>query len=43
MMRLLGGDAIKVIGVYFAYGGRVNLFETINVGESLDQESTPYA
>jgi hypothetical protein len=39
---LLGSDASKVIGVYFAYGGKLNLLETIGVGGSLDQESTPY-
>jgi hypothetical protein len=38
----LGGDVIKVIGVYFAYGRRLNLLETIGVAGSLDQKSTPY-
>ncbi len=42
MACLLGGDVIKVIGVYFAYGWRLNLLETLGVGGSLDQESTPY-
>jgi hypothetical protein len=36
MVHLLGGDVIKVIGVYFAYGGKVNLLETVGVGGSLD-------
>jgi hypothetical protein len=31
MVCLLRGDAIKVIGVYFAYGGRLNLLETFGV------------
>jgi hypothetical protein len=42
VVRLSEGDVIKVIGVYFAYGGKLNLLETIGVGGSLDQESTPY-
>ncbi len=41
MVCLPGGDATKVIGVYFAYTRRLNLLETIGVGGSLDQESTP--
>ncbi len=36
MVRLSKGDAIKMIGVYFAYGGKVNLLETVGVGRSLD-------
>jgi hypothetical protein len=42
MVCLLKGYAIKVIDVYFAYGGRLNLLETITIGGSLDQESTFY-
>jgi hypothetical protein len=30
------GDAFKVIGVYFMYGGGLNLLNTIGVGGSLD-------
>jgi hypothetical protein len=37
-----GGDAIKVIGVYFTYGERLNLLETIGIRRSLDQETTPH-
>ncbi len=42
MVRLPKGHAIKVISVYFADGGKLNLLETIGVGGNLDQKSTPY-
>ncbi len=42
VVHLLGGDDIKVISVYFAYGQRMNLLEIVGVGGSLDRESTPY-
>jgi hypothetical protein len=39
VVRLSRGDATKVIGVYFAYGGRLNLLETIEVEGILDKKS----
>jgi hypothetical protein len=42
MMCPLGNDVIKVISVYFTYGGKLNLLETIGIRRSLDQETTPY-